>query len=330
MLDKGKVEKAEEKLVVLHNELANIMRATASSYTHGDKYYQDYSNFIATLTTTFSNLQNFSQIQTGKYVKRQDEVRARIAKNEDLTRNSGENERTQAEELTKHNTTLEELKIRMKETVGKLDAKLFGKLDVKKSEQLHDFFDALHQIFYKDSGAAFDWAKFKKDHIAKDNMADFQTRLGGYDFATSTPEEIETLGRMRDDPWLNDYKTKKEGTSLVELSNYLTHVTDAAKSQAEIKRIQEEIARNKLDAPKREEATKADQDHVQFLQENVDYLNALHTRMIRSAEPFANEAKRTDAMIGDYEQHKQAIRDIVFTEYARVQAVPRTIYGESI
>jgi hypothetical protein len=329
MLDKGKVEKAEEKLATLHNELANIMRATASSYTHGDKYYQDYSNFIATLTTTFTNLQNFTQIQTGKYVKRQDEVRARIAKNEDLTKNSGEYERTQNEELAKHRTTLEELKAKMKEALAKLDAKLFGKLEVKKTPNLNDVFDALHQVFYKGSGN-FDWAKFKKDHISTDNMADFQNRLGTADLAEFTPDDINVLSRMRDDAWLNNYAKQKEGAPLLELTNYIAHVNDAIKSHTDIKGLEEAITRNKVDAPKREESAKADQDHVQFLQENVDYLSALHTRMMRSAEPFTNEDKRTDAMIGDYEQHKQAIRDIVFTEYSRLQTVPRNIYGESI
>lgn len=337
MLDKGKVEKNEEKLVTLHNEVSNILRATSKSYEHGDKYYKDYSTFIATLTTTFANLRNFSEIQTGKYTKRQEEVRARIAKNEDLIKNAEKYEREQTEEKVRQTTLLDGHRTRMTEALAKVDAKLLGKLEIKKNQQLADFFDALSHVFYKEENLpdqpahSFDWAKFKKAHVSNDNLEDFRRRLGQVDLNNLTNEDSETLTRMRDDPWLDNYvKTDKNGTTITGLTEYLVYVNEAIKANNEVKRINEELLRNKVDGPKREELLKADLLQNQFYQEHIDYLKALNTRMLESAKPFTDEDKRTDAMIGDYEQHKQRIRGLVFPDFAKYQAVPKTVYGETI
>lgn len=330
MFDKGKTEGNEEKFFGLYKDVANQLRATGISYSKGDEFYREYTDFISKLTTTFENLQNFCQQQSTSYARTQDEARQKSKKDGDFSKDSEEFIKTKTDELIKKNKHLDELRGKMKESLGKLEAKKIAKLKVKETANLNNMFTTIYQIFYKDAKTPFDWSSFKKNAVTKDNLEDFQNRLVNLDFSTLTQGDIQSLATLKDDPWIKDYVvSNKEGGALLELVNYLEFVRDAVATQSEIHDLQEKIQRIKTDAPKRSEQAKIEANAAEVLTENIKHLDAINHRMVKSAEPFAEEVKRTDEMFHSYEQHRNRLREVINHEYPRIQSVPQSLYKAS-
>lgn len=330
MFDKGKAEGNEEKFFSLYKDVSNQLRATGISYNKGDEFYREYTEFISKLTSTFENLQNFCQQQSASYTKTQEESRTKAKKDADFNKDSEEFIKTKTDELIKKNKFLDEVRGKMKESLSKLEPKKISKLKVKETPSLNNVFSTIYQIFYKDAKTPFDWAQFKKVAILKDNMEDFQNRLINVDFASLTPEQLQSLSNIKEDAWMKDYTvSNKEGGALLELLNYLEFVRDAGAAQAEIADLQDKIHRIKADAPKRGEQAKIEANVAETLTENIKHLDQINHRMIHSAEPFAEEVKRTDEMFHAYDQHKHKLQEVIRQEYPRIQHVPRNLYKDN-
>jgi len=110
------------------------------------------------------------------------------------------------------------------------------------------------------------------------------------------------------------------------LLNYLRQFVEAAKAHEKTVTLQNEVSTIRLDAPKRAENAKIEGALAEDLRRNIQYLEDLNNRLLKSAEPFAGEDKRTQQAVQDYEQHKAQLRNTINEEYGSVQHYPRSIY----
>ena len=125
-------------------------------------------------------------------------------------------------------------------------------LKVKNNEHLTRFFATFFQTFYRESREQFDWKKFKTNLILKCEMEEFQERLIHTDFTSLTQFQIETLVKMKDDVWINNFISgKKEGEAIIELVNYLEFVPQLRKVQRDIQILEREIATVRRDYRKK-------------------------------------------------------------------------------
>jgi len=328
MFEKGKVQSNEEQFFKLQADVNNRLQGTNSSYSNGDKFYAEYSSFIQKLTNTFEGLQAYCSENLTNYARSQEEARAKATKDGDFSKNAEEFIRSKTEDLIKKNKYLDELKGKLKESLAAVDAKKIAKLKVKETPALNTLFSALFTFYYKDAKEAFDWSKFKKEVVEKDALDDFQARLVNADYTIYTPEEINGLVALKDDPAIKDFSTgKKEGAPVMELLVFLDYVGETAKVQGEINRLQDEIHRIKEDAPRRAEAAKTEANWAEVLQDNITHLDSLNSRVVDSAKPFGNEVERTNQMVGLYEAHKNQVRDFINKEYSSIQRVPTGVYN---
>lgn len=326
MFDKGKTETNEEKFFALYKDVANQLKATGISYTKGDEFYREYSEFISKLTDTFGNLQNFCQQQNTSYVRNQEESRAKAKKDADFAKDSEEFIKARTDDLIKKNKFLDELRGKMKEGLAKLDAAKIAKLKVKETPNLNNMFNTIFTIYYKEQ---FDWSKFKKSIVA-DKTEEFQSKLVNIDFATLTPENIQNLSAIKDDPGLNAFVSNdKQGGAILEIINYLEFVKEAVATQNEINDLQDKIHRIKIDAPKRGELAKIEAQRAEVLTQNIDHLNAISAKVVKNADRYADEVKRVDEMVEMYDKHKNKLHSLIGNEYPRIQQVPRNIYKDS-
>jgi len=323
-----KLKESEEKFATLHQNLNNNLKGTSFSYDHGDKFYREYSDFVSQLTSTFEHLQAFCQQNLTNYAHTQEEARAKAAKDQDFFNKSEEFIKAKTEDIIKKNKFLDELKNKMKDCFTTLTAKKMAALKVKETPALNNFFTVIFQIFYKDSKETFDWSKFKAVAFTSKNFDDFSNRLVNADFVSITQEQMESLAKLKEDQGLNDYaKSKKEGEPLLHLINYLEFVGDVNRTQLELTRLHDEISRIKADAPNRNNSSKMEAGWANALQENIHYLDSLNTRVVKTAEQFGDEVKRTNEMADAYEQHKKELRQLVNEQYGPVQNVPTSIYN---
>jgi hypothetical protein len=323
-----KVKENEDKFFEQQTTLNNQLKATTFSYNHGDKFYREYSDFVSQLTSTFEHLQAFCQQNLTNYAHSQEEAKAKAAKDLNFSNQSDEFIKAKTDDLIKKNKFLDELKSKMKDCFTPITAKKMAALKVKETPSLTNFFTVVFQTFYKDSKETFDWAKFKAVAFKSKNFDDFPNRLVNADFANFTQEQIDNLVKFREDQGLNEYaKNKKEGEPILHLINYLEFVSDVNKTQNDLTRLHDEITRIKADAPNRKDNAKVEASWGTALQENITYLDALNSRLVKSAEQFGDEVKRTNEMADNYEQHKNQLRQVINQEFTPVKNIPQTIYN---
>jgi len=326
--NQAKVKENEDKFFNLQQNVNNQLKATAFSYDHGDKFYREYSDFVSQLTSTFEHLQAYCQTNLTNYAHTQEEAREKAVKDQDFYNKSEEFIKAKTDDLVKKNKFFDELKGKMKECFTPITAKKMAALKVKENPSLNNFFTVLFQTFYKDSKDPFEWNKFKSVALKSKNFDDFSNRLINADFASFTDEQLETLVKFKDDQGLNDYaKHKKEGEPLIHLINYLEFVGDVTRTQGELTKLRDEISRIESDAPRRKDRAKMEAGWAETLHDNIQYLDALNTRLVKSAEKFGDEVKRTNEMAEAYEQHKNQLRQTVNQEYGSVKNVPPTVYN---
>ncbi len=328
MFEKGRVQTNEDKFHGLHGDINARLQGASSSYSNGDKFYGEYSAFIQKLTNTFEGLQAYCSENLTNYARSQEEAKAKASKDGEFSKNAEEFIRSKTEDLIKKNKYLDELKAKLKEPLANLDAKKIAKLKVKETPALTTIFTSFFNFYYKDAKEAFDWAKFKKEVVEKDQLDDFQARLVNADYPSYSPEEINSLVVLKDDPAVKDFSTgKKEGAPIMDLLIFLDYVGETAKVQGEINRLQDEIHRIKDDAPKRAEAAKTEANWCEVLQENIVHLDNLNNRVVESAKPFGNEVERTNEMVRLFESHKASLRNFINNEFSAIQKVPGNVYN---
>jgi len=325
MSDKGKVEKNEQKFFTLYDNLNNQLKASNFYYSNGDKYYREYSDFISNLSHTYEGLKTYGQQNLTALKQREEQARNNAHNDQVFAANAEEAIRVKTDELTEQNRLFEQTRPQLATELQGLDAKKLTKLKVKEQTQLQNFFGTFHRVFYSDAADAFDWARFKTA-FEKDKLKDMRERLGNPKFSSLTNEHIGALERIRDDPFYADLaKNPKEGSGIAPLVNYLRVFVDAARAHERVAILQTEIAQIKIDAPRRAETARTEAVLAEDLRRNIQYLEELNARLVRSAEPFADESQRARRGVEDYEQHKSEIRNSL-EEYRNVQHIPRHVY----
>jgi hypothetical protein len=327
MSDKTRAEKNEEKFFTLHDNINNQLKASTFYYNHGDKFYREYSDFITKLSQTFEGLKSYNQTNLQTLIQRQEQAATNAHNDEVFSTNAEETIRVKTEEATEATRLFEEARTNFGKELQTLDAKKLAKLKVKDQTQLQNFFGSLHRVFYADQAGEFDWAKFKTA-FEKDKLKDLRARLEAPKFGTYTSDQITSMEKIRDDPYYTDFaKNPKEGASILPLLNYVRWFADAARANERATTLQNEVATIRLDAPRRAESAKAEAALAAELKRSIQYLEELNGRLVRSADPFADEAKRIHRAGEEYDQHKAQLRTILSEEYDSVQRVPRDVYS---
>jgi hypothetical protein len=327
MFDKTKTEKNEDKFFTLHDNINNQLKASTFYYNHGDKFYREYSDFISKLSQTFEGLKSYNQTNLASLIERQEQAATKAHNDEVFAANAEETIRVKSEELTNETRVFEEARTNFAKELQALDAKKLAKLKVKDQTQLQNFFGSLHRVFYADSADAFDWAKFKTA-FEKDKLKDLRERLTNPKFGTITSDQISSIEKIRDDPYYTELaKNPKEGSSILPLLNYFRWFADAARANEKTTALTAEVANIRLDAPRRAESAKTEATLAAELKRSIQYMEELNSRLVRSADPFADEAKRIHRAGEEYDQHKAQLRTILSEEYESVQHIPRTVYS---
>jgi len=331
MQNRNQIENNEAQFFNQQQDLNNtLLKAASVSYNNGDEFYREYSDFIATLSHTFEDLQLYSQKKLTDLASSQEEARAKGKRDLEFVRDADEFIRGKTNDLGKKNQFHEDVKTKLKEAISAIDYKKVAKLKVKNSPQLETLFQTLFNVFYKDAKNTFNWDTYCKIAITQNKLEDFKNRLINQDFSLLNEEEIESLQRLHDDQWYDNFsKTDKSGAPVLDILNYLEYVKEAAKNQNEINALTHEITRIKADAPLRAETSKSDAIWADLVQQNITHIENLTARMVFSAEPFAQEANRTNQQATNYDQHKREVTEAVQGQYSQVQYVPRNIYSDS-
>jgi len=327
MFDKTKTEKNEEKFFTQYDNINNQLKASTFYYNHGDKFYREYSDFITKLSTTFEGLNSYSQQNLTGLYDRHEQAKTKAHNDEVFSANAEETIRVKTDELAQETRILDEARASFGKELAAIDAKKLAKLKVKDQTQLQNFFATLRSIFYPEQTDAFDWAKFKAAY-EKDKLKDLRERLGNPRFETITSEQISAVERIRDDPYYTELaKNPKEGSSILPLLNYYRFFADAARAHEKTTALTTEIATIRLDAPRRAESAKTEAVLADDLKRNIQYLEELNGRLVRSADPFSDEAKRIHRAIEEYDQHKAHLRNVLTEGFESVQHVPRSVYS---
>lgn len=236
-------------------------------------YLAQYAEFISKLGATVHSIQTYQQETLSKYTKDQENSRIKAQKDSEFGPGAEEYLRLTTQNFIQSTKYMDELRAKMKEGLAKLEAKKVAEIAVEKSENLNFMFSSLYAIYYKESTDPFNWKKFKKEAILKDELDDFQSRLVNLDFSTLTENDLILLTKIKDDPWIEDFVVKKkEGGALIELINYIEFVNEAVKTQTELKKMQRDLDRIKKDIPNRVESVKVQTRQAELLKENIAHL----------------------------------------------------------
>lgn len=321
MTDRAKLENLEEEFFRKTENFSQQLSAASHYYTQGEKFNSDYSSLVTEFSKKLNDTKTYFSSQHNQIAEQEREARRKAEEDEDFVRNIERNIAEKTAEAQTHRVTFDQSKGKLAEELKTLDAKKLGKFKVKDQTQLHSFFSGIHSVFYADQGE-FDWAKFKSA-FEKDKTAALQARLGNPDFATFNQSKIDTLTRLRNDPFYSELANKpKEGAGLLPLVNYLNHVVPAVEAHNRFTTLEREVENIKFDGPKREESAKNNHLLAKELQASLQYLDGVNARFVNNLEPFKNEGSRKSEYEETFRQHLRR-RQEQLDNYARLVASTR-------
>jgi len=328
MFEKNKVYNDEGAFFAIHALLNTKLQGTTASYQDGEHFYKEYTSFISKLTGTFEALQIYYQQNRTIYTNSAESSKNKEMEDLEFIRNAEGAIRARAEELVSKQNRIEDIKRRMRVPVEAIDYKKVAKFDVQDHESLNNFFTVFFQIYYGDSRESFDWKKFKKQVVVKEKLKDFQARLMNADYTNFTPEQIDTLVRLCDDPEIAKLaKDKKLGGPIINLLTFLGYVGDLAKTQEEIQALQYEICVIQYDTPKRGGRARIEAQKIDVKQENIAYLEDLNNKFLETAKVFGKLVEDTDGILRDFKEERKKVGEVIEKEYSKIlQYVPESVY----
>ncbi len=329
-INKSRVNNNEDIFFDIVQVLNQKLEATSTSYQDGDKFYHEYSEFISKLTGTFEGLQIYYQQNRSIYQNSKEYSNMKRKSDLEFIDTADGSIKDKTEELISKQNHLDDLLRRIKTPLEVIDYRKVAKLDVQENESLNNFFTVLFQIYYGDSRESFDWAQFRKEDVQKEKLKGFQSRLINADYTNMTPEQIDTLVRLKDDPEiLKLSKNKKLGAPLVDLLVYLNYVGDIVKTQEEIRTLQYDICVIKHDKPKREGRAEIESHMMGVKQENIKYLENMNNEFLERAKIFAKVVGDTDEMIRVFKEEKVKVGKMIEKEYSReIQHISEGVYEQ--
>lgn len=321
MADRAKYERDEEEFFRKSENFAQQLSASHHYYTQGDKFNTEYSSLVNEFSRKLGDTKAYFANQHAQIAEQEREARRKAEEDEEFVRNIERNITEKTAEIETKKLVYEQNKAKLAEELKALDAKKLGKFKVKDQIQLQAFFSGIHNVFYAGEGD-FDWAKFKAA-FEKDKTANLQARLGNPNFASFNQAKIDTLARLRNDPFYSELANKpKEGAGLLPLVNYLNYAVPAINAYVEFTNLERDIANIRLEGPAREESARTQHSLAKELQASLQYLNALNERFVNNLEPFKNEGSRKADFEEAFSRHLRN-RQEQLDNYARVIASTR-------
>ena len=325
-IDKSRVHNNEEIFFNILQVLNQKLEATSANFKDRDRFYHEYANFISKLTGIFEGLQIYYQQNRLIYQSSKEYSKTKVTSDLEFIENADKSIKDKTEELISKQSHLEDLIRRMETPLEVIDYKKVAKLDVQENESLNNFFTVFFQMYYGDSRESFDWAKFKKEDVQKEKLTDFKSRLIQADYTNFTPEQLDTLVRLKDDPEIFKLsKDKKLGAPIVDLLAYLNYVGDIVKTQEEIRTLQYDICVIKHDKPEREGRAEIEAHAMEVKQENIEYLEKMNNDFLERAKVFGRLVRDTDEMIRTFKEERSEVAKIIAKEYWEIQHVPENV-----